>query len=201
MTPMALPQRAFYTVQEAALRWECALSDLAGWAATGKLEIVTAIRPMIQGGHVHAGFVVVEAADILELFWPGHGAPDVATLRRFRPVGTEDWILIESPADFVKVHLGRLMITVEEMHRFETTHGLMRRLTINNGAPSRHNWEGLLAFLIHRVHGEGVPATQGELIAIALDWFAQHSEGGDIPDESTIRRRLGPIWKMLRENA
>lgn len=110
-------------------------------------------------------------------------------------------MLIENPADFLQVRLGRLMIAVEEMHRFEATHGLMRRLTINNGAPSRHNWEGVLAFLIHRVHAAGIPATQGELIAIAQDWFAQHSEGGEIPDESTIRRRLGPIWKMLQEDA
>lgn len=201
MTPMALPQRAFYTVQEAALRWECALSDLAGWAATGKLEIVTAIRPVIQEGHVHAGFMAVEAADILDLFWPGDGAPDVAILRRFRPVDGDEWVLIGNPADFVQVRLGRLMITIEEMHRFETTHGLMRRLTINNGAPSRHNWEGVLAFLIHRFHVEGLPATQGELVGIAQDWFAQHSEGGEIPDESTIRRRLGQIWRMLQEDA
>lgn len=200
-TDMPLPQRAFYTVQEAALRWECSLGDLAGWAAIGKLEIVTAIRPVIQSGNVHAGFVAVETADILDLFWPGEGVADFAILRRFRPVGTEEWVLIENPADFVQVRLGRLMITLEEMHRFETTHGLMRRLTINNGAPSRHNWEGLLAFLIHRVHAEGVPATQGELIVIAQDWFAQNSEGGEIPDESTIRRRLGPIWKMLQEDA
>lgn len=46
------------------------------------------------------------------------------------------------------------MIVVEEMQRFEATNGLMRRLTINNSAPSRHNWEGLLTFLIHRFHVE-----------------------------------------------
>ncbi|TXB67460.1 hypothetical protein FQV27_15285 [Paracoccus aurantiacus] len=77
----------------------------------------------------------------------------------------------------------------------------MRRLAANSGAPSRHNWEGLLAFLIQRVHVEGVPATQGEWIAVAQDWFAQNSEGGEIPDESTIRRRLGPIWKSLQAAA
>lgn len=198
---MPLPQRAFYTVQEAALRWECSLGDLAGWAAVDKLEIVTAIRPVIQDGHVHAGFVVVPVADIMGLFWPGSGGPETASLRRIRPVGTEEWILIERDADYVQVHLGSLMIAVEEMQRFETANGLMRRLTVNNGAPSRHSWEGVLAFLIHRVHAEGVPATQGELIAIAQDWFAEHSEGGEIRDESTIRRRLGPIWKSLQEDA
>lgn len=85
---MPLPQRAFYTVQEAALRWDCTLGGLAGWAATGRLEILTAIGPVIQGGHIHAGFVAVPVTDILGLFW---GGPETATLRRFRPVETEDF--------------------------------------------------------------------------------------------------------------
>ncbi len=191
---MPLPQRAFYTVQEAALRWDCTLGGLAGWAATGRLEIVTAIPPVIQGGHVHAGFVFVAVADIMGLFC---GGSEVATLRRFRPVETEDWVLIENPADFVQIGISSLMIAAEEMQRFEATNGLMRR--VNSGAPSRHDWEGVLAYLIRRVHVEGVPATQGEWIAIAQDWFAQNSEGGEIPDESTIRRKLGPIWKELQE--
>lgn len=191
---MPLPQRAFYTVQEAALRWDCTLGGLAGWAATGRLEIVTAIPPVIQEGHVHAGFVFVAVADIMGLFW---GGSEVATLRRFRPVATEDWVLIEDPANFVQIGISSLMIAAEEMQRFEATNGLMRR--VNSGAPSRHDWEGVLAYLIRRVHVEGVPATQGEWIAIAQDWFAQNSESGEIPDESTIRRKLGPIWKELQE--
>lgn len=193
---MPLPQRAFYTVQEAALRWDCTLGGLAGWAATGRLEIVTAIRPVIQGGHIHAGFVAVPVTDILGLFW---GGPETVTLRRFRPDETEDWVLIENPADFVEVRISSLMIAAEEMQRFEATNGLMRR--VSSGAPSRHDWEGVLAYLIRRVHVEGVPATQGEWITIAQDWFAQHSEDGEVPDESTIRRRLGPIWKSLQEDA
>lgn len=196
---MPLPQRAFYTVQEAALRWECNLMDLVGWAAVGKLEIVTAIRPVIQSGHVYAGFVAVPVAEILALFG-GEITQDRGVLRRIRPLETNSWILIESEADFVILGLGDLIIMVEEMHRFETEHGLMRRLTINNGAPSRYDWEGLFAAMIHRVHVEGLPATQGEWIAEAQGWFAQRS-GGETPDERTIRRRLGPIWKSLQEEA
>ncbi|WP_348524415.1 hypothetical protein [Paracoccus sp. R12_2] len=158
---------------------------------------MTAIRPVIQGGHIHAGFVAVPVSDILDLFWPGDGTTGRITLRRFRPVEGEDWVLIENPADFVEVRLSRLMIAAEEMQRFETANGLMRR--VSSGAPSRHDWEGVLAYLIRRVHVEGVPATQGEWTAIALDWFAQHSEDGEVPDESTIRRRLGPVWKSLQE--
>lgn len=196
---MPLPQRAFYTVQEAALRWDCSLGSLAGWAAVGKLEIVTAIRPVIQDEHVYAGFVAVPIADIMGLFSEGGGSR--IRLYRFRPTESEDWIMIRNPVSTVEVRLADLLIAVEEMQRFESAHGLMRRLTAHGGAPPRHDWEGLLGFLIQRVHLEGVPATQGELISVAQDWFAEQSEDGGIPDERTIRRRLGPIWKSLQEAA
>ena len=45
----------------------------------------------------------------------------------------------------------------------------------------------------------GLPATQGEWVAEVQDWFAKTSPGREIPDESTIRRRLTPIWRALRE--
>ncbi|WBU59621.1 hypothetical protein [Paracoccus albus] len=50
-----------------------------------------------------------------------------------------------------------------------------------------------------RLHEDGLPATQGEWVAEVQDWFAKTSPGREIPDESTIRRRLTPIWRALRE--
>ena len=31
------------------------------------------------------------------------------------------------------------------------------------------------------------------------DWFAQNSPNGDIPEESTTRKKIAPIWRVLRE--
>jgi hypothetical protein len=31
------------------------------------------------------------------------------------------------------------------------------------------------------------------------EWFVKKSDSGEVPDERTIRRKLTPIWKSLRE--
>ena len=85
---MTLPQRTFFTVQETTIRWDCSPHDLAGWAVAGKLEIVTAIEPIEQGGEILAGLVVVPVADILSMFrrWGGNQA--ARSIRKF--FGTAD---------------------------------------------------------------------------------------------------------------
>jgi hypothetical protein len=52
--------------------------------------------------------------------------------------------------------------------------------------------------IIERVHEKGLPATQSELVAELQDWFGEVSQNGEVPDESTIRRRVRPIWRKLR---
>ena len=47
-------------------------------------------------------------------------------------------------------------------------------------------------------HQNGVPATQSALIALVQEWFVQNSRKGEVPDESTIRKRLAPLWRKLR---
>lgn len=196
---MPLPQRALFTVQEVAIRWGCSLDDIGGWAATGKLDIVTAIEPIQQGADVLTGLVVIPAADILSMFRRDANSPVYRKVQRVRPVGDEDWLWLSDPANYIDVELADLMIMAEDVHQFEADHDLLRRSGGAAGAPSRYDWEGLYASLIRRVHVDGVPSTQGELISEAQDWFAEKSPSGDIPDERTMRRRLGPIWKSLQE--
>ncbi|MFV0408417.1 MAG: hypothetical protein ACK5LJ_01565, partial [Paracoccus sp. (in: a-proteobacteria)] len=86
-------------------------------------------------------------------------------------------------------------------YQFELLNGMANRWTDPGGAPSRYDWEGLYVALIRRVHFHGLPATQAEWIADAQAWFAEKSRNGEVPDESTIRRRLGPIWKSLQDDA
>ena len=40
-----------------------------------------------------------------------------------------------------------------------------------------------------------------ELIAEVQDWFTQNSANGEIPEESTTRKKIAPIWRALRETA
>jgi hypothetical protein len=55
--------------------------------------------------------------------------------------------------------------------------------------------------MIKRIHEQGLPATQTELIGELQDWFADVAENGEVPDESTIRRRLRPFWRALRKES
>jgi len=45
---------------------------------------------------------------------------------------------------------------------------------------------------------KGVPETQTALVALVQEWFVQNSQSGDVPEESTIRKRLAPLWRKLR---
>ena len=198
---MTLPQRTFFTVQEVTIRWDCSPYDLAGWAIAGKLDIVAAIEPIEQGGEVLAGLVVVPVADILSMFRRWENGQASRSIRRIRIPGQEGWIMIADPSDHIQVELADLMVLADEVYQFELLNGMANRWTDPGGAPSRYDWEGLYVALIRRVHFHGLPATQAEWIAHAQAWFAEKSRSGEVPDESTIRRRLGPIWKSLQEDA
>jgi hypothetical protein len=55
----------------------------------------------------------------------------------------------------------------------------------------------MLQALALRIHERGIPASQGELVAEMQEWFVEHSDGNDVPDERSIRRRITPIWREL----
>ena len=49
-----------------------------------------------------------------------------------------------------------------------------------------------------RIHENGLPGSMTELVGEMQDWFVRHSADGEAPDESTIRKRISPIWHRLR---
>jgi len=56
---MALPPKAFYSLIEAAARWNCSIADLAGWASVGRFDIVAGIGLTQCGEEMLAGFVAI----------------------------------------------------------------------------------------------------------------------------------------------
>jgi len=44
---------------------------------------------------------------------------------------------------------------------------------------------------------EGVPATQVEFVSRMSDWFS--AQGQTCPDDSTIKKKLKPLWQRLRQ--
>lgn len=195
---MALPPRAFFNLHETASRWGCSIADIAGWATEGKLDIVTGIPLAICGTDKVSGKITVSPMDMLPLFRRGGTGPTVIKLLRIKPEGGDDWVYVTEPADGVEVSIADLMVTGQDVQRFEDDYDLLRRIGGGTGSLSPYDWEGMYVTMIQRIHEHGLPATQAELIGELQEWFANVAENSEVPDESTIRRRLRPFWRALR---
>ncbi|MCQ0091317.1 hypothetical protein [Roseovarius sp. M141] len=196
---MALPPRVYFTLHEASVRWECSLADIAGWASVGRFDIVTAIGGFPNGLQPLSGFGAVLVTDILQMFRRCGTGPTTSRLWRVRPLDQAEWVLLTNHSTGIEVTLADLLIMAEEVRRFERDCDLLRRPASHIGSTARYDWDGMYISLIRRVHEFGVPETQAEWVGEVQEWFVQKSESGEVPDERTIRRRLTPIWKSLRE--
>ncbi|UWQ90426.1 hypothetical protein K3727_16865 [Rhodobacteraceae bacterium M382] len=196
---MGLPPKAYYSIHEAAGRWDCSLSDIAGWASVGRFDIVTGISPAVCGSRTIAGFVAVSVSDILPLFSCTNAGLNSRRLKRIRVLGEQDWQTVTKPAKGISITLGDLMILAEEARRFEEDCDLLRRPAEHIGSTPNYDWDGMYLTLVLRVHEQGVPPTQAEWVGEVQEWFVKTSQTGKVPDERTIRRRITPIWKALRD--
>jgi hypothetical protein len=197
---MPLPKRAFVSLAEAAGRWGCQPADIAEWASLGNVEIVTGITPVRCGSETVGGFVVLAAAEILPMFRRCGSGPQSSLIRRFRLPEENVWKLVTDPVEGVTVALADLVILKSEMRRFESEHDIFRTQHAGQGPERRYDWDGFFTALIKRVHFQGLPEKQADLVEEMADWFARRSETGDVPDISTIRKRITPVWRVLRED-
>ena len=181
------------------MRWDCSLSDIAGWASVGRFDIVTGIGAAQCGEAVMAGFMAVSVSDILPMFRRNGTGPSSGRLRRIRGIGTEDWSVVTEPAGGLVITLEDLVIMADQVRRFEEECDLLHRPAVHIGSTAKYDWDGMYLGLIRRVHDQGVPQTQAEWVGEVQEWFVARSKSGEVPDESTIRRRLNPIWKALRD--
>lgn len=196
---MKLPKREFYTVHEVATRWGYTIADVAGWSAAGHFDILTGIPPAMCGEKVVAGEVIISAFDILPMFRRCGTGPQTAWLRRVRTKAEPDWQLLTDPVAGVEVSVADLLISGQQVHRFEEKNELFRRMSGSTGSVSPYDWEGMLQALALRIHERGLPASQGELVGDMQEWFVENSDGNDVPDERSIRRRITPIWRALNK--
>ena len=195
---MALPPRAFFTLHETASRWGCTIADIAGWASEGKFDIVTGIPLAICDAEKVSGKIILSPMDMLPLFRRSGTGPTAIKLLRVKPEPGRDWAYVTEPADGVEVSIADLLISGQDVLRFEDDYDLLRRIGGGTGSLSPYDWEGMYVTMIKRIHEQGLPATQAELIGELQEWFTDVAENGEVPDESTIRRRLRPFWRALR---
>jgi len=195
---MPLPPVAFYSIYEVSPRWGCPAPDVAGWAAQGHLQVLIGIAPVLCGEELHGGLVEVSIAELMPLFRRFGPSEDACRLRRIKPAGLSEWLHGTNPAEGILVRATDLMLPAEALHRFEEERDLLRRPVHSIGAPPRYDWDAMYVWLFQRVNECGLPESQAALIGEAQDWFIRHSKSGDVPEESTIRKRLGAIWRVLR---
>ena len=195
---MGLPQRFFYSMHEAAVRWGCTISDIAGWAAAGKLQIITGIAPVMCGETLLAGQVILSPMELLPMFRRCGTGPSHGLLRHIKPCDGDTWHYITDPEQGVDVSVADMVILGEEVQKFEDDHDLLRRVVGGTGTSSPYDWIGMMIAVILRIHERGIPETQAALVGEMQDWFAQQSEDGQMPDERSIRRYITPIWQALR---
>lgn len=196
---MSLPPRALFNLSEAAARWGCTLADIADWAMMDRIEIVTGIPPTSFGEDNLAGLVVISPTDILPLFRRCGTGPQKGTVRRVRAPGSEEWKHIAPQDKGLRITRADLMITADAVARFEDQHGIFRRPSTDSS--KGYDWHGFYGAMILRIFRNGLPEKQGDLIGEMQDWFIATSTDGDAPDESTIRKRISPIWRLLQAEA
>lgn len=201
---MGLPPRVFFTIQEAAARWGCTPADIAGWASTGQLRIVTGIEPVQAGREVVGGLVEISTADILTMFRRCGSGPLECRLRRVRSLeaGADgSWAYITEPADGVLVAMPDLLLLASDVSAFEEEHEIFGRPRASAAPNFKYDWDAFWQHLAVRIFREGLPETQDELVNEMQEFFIRRSESGEAPDGRTLRRRITPIWRELRDQA
>ncbi|MCE6952401.1 hypothetical protein LAZ29_15815 [Cereibacter sphaeroides] len=199
-----MPTTAFFSLTQAAARWDCRAADIAGWAAAGKLQIMASFAPVACGGSILAGLLEVPMADIHGAFTrvaPGCGT---VTVFRLRPPNASDWVHLPSSAG-VPLHDEDLLITRAEAERFEEAHEIFERrpTVVVRNTKSDFDWDGATVWLVKRIHDHGVPGTKGSLADEMADWFSRRSPDGaaGVPDLRSIRLRIMPFWHALNIEA
>ncbi|NEY91849.1 hypothetical protein G4Z14_16280 [Rhodobacteraceae bacterium KMS-5] len=196
---MALPPRVFFTLHEASARWGCSIADIAGWAAVGKLKIMTGIGLVRCGDRIVIGQITISPMDLQPLFRRCGTGPVEGLVRRIMPSDSAHWLIITEPPTGVIVAVADMLILAEDVFAFEEDHDMVRRPATGANGGTSYAWEGMNVALIQRIHDRGLPATQAELIAEMQGWFADQSDGMKMPDSRSIRRRITPIWRALRK--
>jgi len=197
---MALPPRFAYPLFEVAFRWSCTLTDLVEWATMGQFDLVTGVPLVYCDEKPVAGMVALHAADMLPMFRRDGGGPSEVHVHRIKPLEEKDseFRFISNPASGLLIHRADILITAADVTRFEEMHELTRKpSSATNG--SKYDWDSMYVAVIKRIYEHGLPETQAEFVGEFQEWFARRDPNGEAPDERTVRRRLNPIWRALRE--
>ncbi len=127
--------------------------------------LVAAITTATIGGEVTGGLHQIAASDVRPLFRPHGRADEEVRLKRARKIGGEQWLDVTQPARGVRITASDVLITAEEVERFEEVHGIGRSRGRGNagpGLPPRYDWDGFYVAVFKRLYTLGFPTRQRE---------------------------------------
>lgn len=198
---MVLAFRNALTIAEVAARWDATPARLAEWALGDALNLSIVVPTVEVSGTTDPIGNLAEApgGDLWPLF-RSVSPPPFVLVRRLRSPGSPAWGRIVDPKEGLTVTIADVHVTAAEVDRFErgvnppaSAHVTWRS---KGGRPPTREWEALYGWAARRVHDQGLPASQAELVREALDWLG--AQGDDVlPDESTVRRKLAGFWRAL----
>ncbi len=215
---MAVLHKPFYALDEVCDQWGISERDLTAFALSGELTLsatVAGLRVVYgyyeqadlhdwvripEGQHHIIGTIDLRRDDAWTVLREGSCA-----ITRLKAPDGEFLEITESGAGSCHV-VGRddLVVRRAEIERFAAAHlgnagKAQPSASRQRGAPPRYDWDGFWVEVCRRVHEEGVPETQGQLVRLMLDWFAE--TGRRIPDASTVKKKLSPLWQLLGPEA
>lgn len=194
---MTIP-KSFYALEDLAARWESSIHKVVDAAMVGDLQVLAGIEPVWCNQKRHGGLVRVNIADLLPLFRRTGPSEQVVSLRRIAPFDGGEWAYITDPVSGVLIRSADLLVRGEDAHGYAEAQGLVRHLHSSNGTSTRYDWDTMYAWLFRRIHEGGMPETQAAMIGEVQEWFIHHSPSGKIPEDSTIRKRIVLIWRMMQ---
>lgn len=209
---MPLPPKPFLRLDEVCRRWGVTIDDIADYAFANSLIL----SARVIDARMEVGFYEGDVGmwqRVPEKTRRLTGTPDLyvqdawailktgrAMVSSFRP-DRADHFMDAADDDGIPLEVEDIVIRLDEVERFESEGRGTASVTVlppsaaPRGKPPRYDWDAFWVEVCRRVHDEGLPSTQAVLVRHMLDWFA--ANGGAVPDDSTIKKKVAPLWRAL----
>jgi len=212
---MAKLRKPFYRVEEIATRWGMTVDDVAAFVPAGHLTISVVVvgvtvtygefeeiddeqwQRMPYGHKRLVGPVDLHPSDAWHVIRNGS-----LYVRFFKGTGHAYFQITdpEHPDGYV-VPRADLVVRLEELERFEREQGIGESerpevvlVGTPRGAQPRYDWDAFWIEVCRSTYSDGLPGSQADLVRRMRDWF---ETTGSVPDDSTIKKKLSPLWRAL----
>jgi len=208
-------QKPFYHIDEILERWDMSERDVMSFVLSGSLTVsatvaglrvtcgicrtsATGVIDRIASSHRYIiGIVPLQPSDGWRVLRQGEFA--VTTLK----APADEFATIDDAAGNNQHVVGKadLVIAHDELARFEKVIPELaaeakQATQPRRGAPSKYDWDDIWVELCAMIFLEGIPETQAELVQHVAAWL--EAQGKRVPDDSTIKKKIKPLWQRLR---